>query len=273
MKRICIVGVGLIGGSIGIDVRRLHLAREVVGVVRRKESIEESVRLGAVDRATLDINEGVNGADLVILATPISKMVSIAEKIKSEAVIIDVASVKGKLVRELEKVLGTNYVGTHPMAGSERRGVSAAKAGIFEGSTCIITPTENTKPGALGKVKEFWKRLGAKVITLSIDEHDRLVAFTSHLPHLLAAGLVNTMAGEEKVESCIGPGFKDTTRIAASPPALWQEICEWNKDAILASLKKFQGELSGIEELINSSNWNELLNKLAKAKDLRDKWK
>lgn len=269
MKRICIIGVGLIGGSIGIDVRRLHLTKEVVGVVRRKESIEESIRLGAVDRATLDVAEGIKDADLIILATPISKMVTLAEKIKGEAVIIDVASVKGKLVSQLENILGGNYVGTHPMAGSERRGVSAAKEGLFKGATCIITPTENTKKEALEKVMEFWKKLGAKIITLSVDEHDRLVALTSHLPHLVVASLVNTVVDQ----SCIGPGFKDTTRIAASPPALWQEICEWNKDAVLASLKKFRGELSSIEELINSSNWNELLNKLAKAKDLRDKWK
>lgn len=269
MRRVCIIGVGLIGGSIGIDLKRLHLAEEVVGVVRRKESIEESVRLGAVDQATLDIAEGVKNADFVILATPISKMVSTAEKIRSNAIIIDVGSVKGKLVSQLESVLGGNYVGTHPMAGSEKRGVSNARAGLFEGATCIVTPTKNTKKEALEKVKKFWEKLGAKIITLSIDEHDRLVALTSHLPHLVAASLVNTVAGHE----CIGPGFRDITRIASSPPALWQEICEWNKDAVLAGLKKFKGEISGIEELINSSNWDELLNKLAKAKELRDRWK
>ena len=274
MKRICIVGVGLIGGSIGMDVKHLHLASEVIGVVRRKESISESVKLGAVDYATLDVSEGIKDSDFIILAAPISKLFSLAEKIKSNAVIIDVASVKGKLVNQLEKILGGNYVGTHPMAGSEKRGVAAACAGLFTGANCIITPTENTKSKAISAVVDFWQKLGAKVITLSVDEHDKLVALTSHMPHIVAASLVNTIADNKKAISCIGPGFKDSTRIAASPPVLWREICEWNKDAILASLKEFRTELSDIEILINSGNWNELLNKLEKAKDLRrDKWK
>lgn len=274
MKRICIVGVGLIGGSIGIDVKRLGLARKVVGVVRRKESIAESVKLGAVDHATLDISFGIKDADFIILAAPISKIFSLAEKIKSKAVIIDVASVKGRLVSQLEKILGGNYVGTHPMAGSEKRGVASACAGLFTGATCIVTPTKNTKRKAISTVMDFWQKIGAKVITLSVDEHDKLVALTSHMPHLVAASLVNSIGDNKKAVSCIGPGFRDSTRIAASSPELWREICEWNKTAILASLKRFRTSLSDIEGLINSGNWDGLLNKLKKAKDLRqDKWK
>lgn len=273
MKKVCIIGVGLIGGSIGMDIKRLHLADEVTGVVRRKESIEESKRLGAVDRATLVLSEGIKDAGMIILATPVSKIIPFAEKLNTKAIVIDVASVKGKIVRELERILGPKYVGTHPIAGSEKKGVSGSRINLFKGTTCIITPTKNTNKEALRTVTEFWKKLGANVVTMCADEHDKLVALTSHLPHLVATSLVNTVVSQPETEPCIGTGFKDTTRIASSHPPLWQEICEWNKEAILDSLKNFKNELSDVEETVKSSNWNELLNKLIKAKELRDKWK
>lgn len=273
MKKLCIIGVGLIGGSIGIDARRKCLAGEVVGVVRRKESIAESIEMQAVDKATLDIAEGIKDADLIILAVPISEIIPTARKIKSKAVIADVASVKGRLVRQLEKIFGKNYIGTHPMAGSENRGVCSARQGIFKDAICVVTPTENTSLKALRMVSGFFRELDARVVRLEPALHDQLVALTSHIPHLISGSLVNLINKEPKAELCIGPGFKDMTRIAKSPPVLWQEICEWNKDEILAGLKKFSRELSAIRELIASSQWDGLVNKLKKAKDLRDKWK
>lgn len=272
MNSITIIGVGLIGGSIGIDIRRLKLAKEVIGVVRRKESIDECIKLGAVSRATLDISEGTKDSDMIILATPISSMPQIAENlhVKKETVVMDVASVKGKLVNKLEDILGNNYVGTHPMAGSEKKGVSGANAGLFNGAVCIITPTEKTRPKFLKIAREFWNSLGAKTVILSPDEHDRLVAITSHLPHIISASLVNILAGESKASECIGPGFRDSTRIASSPPELWQEICEWNKDEILGSIDKFQKELSDLKIKIEANDWGNLLDRLKKAKNIRD---
>jgi len=271
MEKICIVGVGLIGGSIGLDIKKHNLASTVIGVVRRKESIKESIELGAVSNATLDINEGVKDADMIILATPISKTVELARKIKTKAIVTDVASVKGKLVKELESIIGRNYVGTHPIAGSEKKGVSRAKTGLYKGAYCIITPTENTKKEALDKVIDFWKKLGSKIKILKTEEHDKLIAMTSHMPHLIAASLVNVVLEKKEMQSCIGPGFRDTTRIAASTPDLWKEICEWNKDQISSSLTELLKETSEIKELIDSNNWDELYNKLAKAKELREK--
>lgn len=275
ISRLTIIGVGLIGGSIGIDVRKKKLAKEVVGVVRRPESVDECVRLGAVDKATLDARDGVKDADLVILATPISLMVQIAKDIKGyvnkETVVIDVASVKGRLVSQLEKVLGSNYIGTHPMAGSEKRGVTGATEGLFNGTVSIITPTQKTRPKFLKIVREFWNSLGAKTIVLSQNEHDKLVSLTSHLPHLIAASMVNNIKDEPKAIDCIGPGFRDSTRIAKSAPELWEEICEWNKKEILLSIDKFQKELSELKAHIEKDDWNDLLNKLQSAKDIRDK--
>jgi len=275
MKKLTIIGVGLIGGAIALDVKKNKLADEVVGVVRRAESIDECKRLGVVDKATLSVNEGVKDADFIVLATSISIMPKIAEEIlkniKKDTVVIDVASVKGDLVKKLEGILGNHYVGTHPMAGSEKRGVSAAREDLYKKATCIITPTSKTEPKALKVVMEFWTRLGARIMVLTPDKHDRVVSLISHLPHITAACLVNSIAGEEEAISCVGPGFKDSTRIASSPPELWQEICEWNKDQILQSIVKHQRELEDVRVHIERSNWDMLLQKLKNAKEIRDK--
>lgn len=275
MNQIAIIGVGLIGGSIGIDVREKKLAKEVVGVVHRAESIGECIKQGAVDKATLSVTEGVRDADMVILSTPISKMEKIAEEVsksmKKDAVILDIASVKYKLVGLLEKILGNNYVGTHPLAGSEKKGVTGAVKGLFNGTVCIVTPTNRTRPKSLKIVREFWNVLGARTIVLRPDEHDKIVSITSHLPHLAAATLVNLLAGEPKAKEAVGPGFKDSTRIAKSQPELWKEICEWNKEEILSSIDKFQKELQDLRTQIETGNWDNLLDKLKTAKDIRDK--
>lgn len=269
MNRLTIIGVGLIGGSIGIDARRKKLAKEVVGVVHRPESISECIKLGAVDRATLDVSEGIKDADMVILSTPISRMLEIAGalQVNKETIVVDVASVKSKLVNKLENILGKNYVGTHPMAGSEKKGVTGAQPGLFYGTMCIITPTGKTRPKSLKIVREFWKALGAHIVVLTPEEHDRLVSLTSHLPHLVAASLVNILADEPKALDTIGPGFKDSTRIAKSQPELWQEICMWNKEEILYSIDKFQRELSDLRMQLEKDN---CFDKLKKAKDIRD---
>jgi prephenate dehydrogenase len=273
-KRISIIGVGLLGGSIGMDIKKKGISYEVVGIVRRQEQIAECIKAGAIDKGSIDNIEGTKDADMIIFATPVSAMPKIAKEIKCnikpDTIVIDVASVKGKLVRQMEDILGTNYVGTHPMAGSEKKGVSAAKTGLFYKSKCIITPTEKTSQKFLKEVKEFWALLRANTVILSPQEHDKIIALVSHLPHLMASSLVNIMASDPIAPSCIGPGFKDSTRIAASPPLLWQEICEWNREEILTVIDKFQNELSLFKSLIDKKDWVGVFNKLQKAKELRD---
>lgn len=273
-KKISIIGVGLLGGSIGMDVKKKGIADEVVGVVHRPEQIEECIKAGAIDKGTLHNSEGTIDADMIIFATPISVMPKIAEEIKPnvkpETIVMDVASVKGKLVKQMEDVLGTNYIGTHPMAGSEKKGISAAKAGLFYRSKCIITPTDKTRPKFLKEAMEFWALLKANTVILNPEEHDKLIALVSHLPHLMASVLVNIMTDESKASLCIGPGFRDTTRIAASQPLLWQEICEWNREEILAIIDKFQNEFSAFRGLIERSDWSGVFDKLKKAKEIRD---
>jgi prephenate dehydrogenase len=273
-KRISIIGVGLLGGSIGMDVKKKGIADEVIGIVRRAEQIDECIEAGAIDKGTISNIEGTKDADMIIFATPVSAMPKIAKEIKAnikpETIVIDVASVKGKLVKQMEDILGTNYVGTHPMAGSEKKGILAAKVGLFHGSQCIITPTDKTIPKFLKEVREFWSLLKASTVILSPEEHDKIIAIVSHLPHLMASSLVNTMADDPKASSCIGPGFKDSTRIAASPPLLWQEICEWNREEILTVIDKFQNKLSVFKSLIEKKDWNGVFNELKKAKEIRD---
>lgn len=276
MKKICIIGVGLIGGAIGIDVKRLGLAQKVVGVVRRQESIQESIKQKAVDEATLSLSEGVRDADMVIIATQISSIIDISKKIignlKEGAVVIDVGSIKGKLVDSLDNIFGDkiHYVGTHQMAGSEKKGVLFAHEDMFKDATCVITPTKKTNTDALNFVNDFWEKLGANIVTIPAGEHDKVVAMSSHLPHVIAASLVNLIRKNENVQPFIGPGFKDTTRIAGSTPVIWKDICQWNKDEILKSIEEYKKELSAIQETINCENWDELLKKLDSAKETRD---
>lgn len=276
LNNVCIIGVGLIGGSLGLDIKKHGLAKKVVGVVRRESAIKESLDAGVVDEATMDLTKAVSEADLIIFATPIATIVKVAQKIssaaKDNAIVIDVASVKGKLVPELDEIFGSRirYVGTHPMAGSEKKGVFGVKEDLYLGATCIITPTDKTNKEAVRTVVDFWSQIGAKTLILSLEEHDKLVALSSHLPHLAAAGLVNVLKEEENIKQCIGPGFRDTTRIAGSNPDLWCEICEWNRDKIIETLDRYQKEFAEIAEIITAKQWDRLADKLNQAKTFRD---
>ncbi len=274
MNKVCIIGIGLIGGSIGIDIKTRKLARQVVGLVRRRETIDQSLQKEAVDSAVLDMETGVKDADLVILAMPISVMPQIArlvrKYIKKDTIVIDIASVKGELVSDLEEILGVNYVGTHPMAGSDKKGVMQARKGLFEGAVCIITPTAKTKPVFLKTVRDFWGRLGARVIIMSPAEHDITVALASHLPHLLAACLVNTAASQPQVLSCAGSGFRDTTRIAAGQPALWKDILYGNRREIVDGIDKFEKELAKMKSFLKAGRQEDIFNQLEKARKTRD---
>jgi len=273
-RTVSIVGVGLIGGSIGLALRQRRLAQKVVGVGRRKSSIEQALEVGAVDEATLDIEEGVREAEFTILATPIGVMEHLAARVAAAmprgGLLTDVGSTKGLLVQQLERAAGgsLHYVGSHPMAGSEKRGVGEARGDLFEGALCFLTPTPQSPRQAVDALREFWKALGATVRLLTPTEHDRIVAVASHLPHLVAAALVN-LATPAAME-CAGSGFRDTTRVASGDPRMWTDVCMHNRERLLEALRLFRLQVDTLMDILEDSREGELRAWLESAKALRD---
>ena len=274
-NKVTIIGVGLIGGSIGLAIKKKKLANTVVGVCRRKISAKAALKHKAVDIATLNYKEGLKDADLVIIATPVGRIVDIAKKVakyaKKEIILIDIGSTKEIIVKQIEKIIPRNikFVGTHTMAGSEKSGVGAAHKELFEDSICILTKTRKTDIKAFNRVKTFWDKLGSRCKQLTPSEHDRCISFVSHLPHVVAIAL--TVAADPKSIQYASTGFKDTTRIASSNPSLWQDIFMTNKNALLASLDNYISTLEGLRSSIKRSDVKFLTKKLKKAKAIRDK--
>ncbi len=272
---VCIVGTGMIGGSIGLGLRKKRLARRVVGVGHRRASLTKALKMGAIDSATLDIKEGVREADMVIMCTSVELIPEMAAEavpaMKRGAILTDVGSTKRRIV-EFVECIGRDdiaFVGGHPIAGSEQRGIGAARADLFKGCVCILTPVNRSRSEkALRRVKAMWQGLGAKVHLLSPDEHDRTLASTSHLPLLLASSLANTV-GPKKLPYA-GPGFRDMTRIASSDPALWRDILLQNRRDVLRALKSFKKELDAMESAIDGEKAAALYSRLMRAKRLRD---
>jgi len=280
-NNITIVGMGLIGGSVGMACRRKRLAKNVVAVVRRTSAIDEVHDHEAADEVSLDILKGVASADLVVMATPVESIPALAKKarpaLSGRCVVTDVGSVKRSIVSRMERLLKStcHFVGAHPMAGSERSGIMVASPTLFEGATCIITPTKNSNPTAVRKVRKFWEAIGCSVVSLSPRQHDLSIALVSHLPHVAASCLVNALIrGSRDALSTVklaGGGFRDTTRIAAGSPDLWAGICIENRDAILCSLKGFAEEVSEFADLLEKKDRDGLRAFLQRAKELRDK--
>jgi len=251
-SRAVIIGVGLIGGSLGMAMRRRRLAREVIGVARVPETIDAARARGAIDRGTTDPVEGVAGADLVVLATPPELVVPIARQVLpylgAGAIVTDVASVKGEIVRGVEEALapdvGVAFVGGHPMAGNEGRGIAAASEDLFDGSVYLLTRTPRTDASALERLTALARSLGARPMVMDLEAHDRAVARVSHLPYLLAAAL---MGAAEDETAAAGPSFLGATRVAGSPVQMWAQICRLNRQEILEALRDLRRELERLE--------------------------
>ena len=197
-KKVALVGVGLLGGSLGQALKQRGVAGSVAGFVRRAASVAECEKYGAVDSATIELEEAVGGADLVVLCTPILQMRPLVEAmlpaLEPGAVVTDVGSVKGAVVRDLEKLAaraGAHFVGSHPMAGAEKMGVAAARPDLFVNAVCVVTPTPKSNPAAVRRTEQLWKAVGGRLLRLSPEAHDELVSRSSHLPHVAAAGLAN----------------------------------------------------------------------------------
>ena len=280
--KISIIGVGLLGGSIGLAVRRRKLAREVAGFVRRAASLKDCERAGAVDYATTDLLAAVSNADLVILCTPLAQMRSLTEQIllalKRGAIVTDVGSVKAEVVRELDSLLkksGAHFVGSHPMAGGEKMGVLAAKADLFVNAACVITPSKNSNRAAVGKVEKFWKALGARTLRLDAAQHDLVVSRSSHLPHVVAAALAGLVldARQPKAQAALcATGFRDTTRIASGSPEMWRDIVLANRKNVSQSMDAFIAELKEFQAALKKSDGKAAEKFFAVAKERRDNW-
>jgi len=278
-NKVCIFGVGLLGGSIGMAIKKNGLADKVVGIGRDIKRLKKAVLLGAVDTVTTDYIAGSKNADLVILSMHINSSLEAAKKIapflKKDTVVTDVESTKELFCKKMRGILpdGIHFVGAHPIAGLERHGVDVATDKLFTETVCVIARTTKTNKNAFLKVEKLWNEIGANVVLFSPGQHDKLVAFTSHLPHIVAVSLVNILGKKGTVDKdlklVIGNGFKDTTRIASSSPEMWQEICKTNKKNILDVLSRFQRELDKVYKLIDKSDSEELIKKLEEAKSLR----
>lgn len=270
---VSIVGPGLIGGSIGLGLRKNGLCESVIGIGHRRVSLAKALRMGAIDEATQDIEKGVAEADVVILCTSVRLIPDMAARaipaMKRGAILTDVGSTKREIVETVGRIRrkDTAFIGGHPIAGLEKRGIDAARKDLFEGSVCILTPTGRNM-GALRTIKAMWQGLGARVHTLSPKEHDKTLASTSHLPLLLAASLVN-MVGTKKLPFT-GPGFRDMTRIASSDPVLWCDILLQNRREVLAALASFEKELDALKFAMDKKRPGRLSSRLLRAKRLRD---
>jgi prephenate dehydrogenase len=254
IDRLAVVGVGLLGGSVALGARKLGLAREIVGVGRDAARLAPARDAGVVDHVTTDVAAGVRDADFVLLAATVAANEALLgvvwDAASPGALVTDVGSTKRGIVRvaaTLPPARGLTFVGSHPMAGSERSGWKAARADLFAGATVIVTPDERPEAGGVKRVSTFWEGLGARVSTLDADVHDRTVAAISHLPHLVAVALVDAVAASiPGAFAFAGRGFKDTTRIAAGDARMWQEIFVANSDALTVSVRAFRTALDSL---------------------------
>lgn len=279
IQRLCVVGLGLLGGSVAKAVRALALAREVVAVGRRRESLEPALRDHTVDRITTDVAEGLAGADFCLLATPVGTLLGLLPAVwraaPAGALITDVGSTKARIVEAAERLAADrplSFVGAHPMAGSHRGGYAEARADLFRGATVILTPTERTDADALSRVTEFWQAQGGRVTRLDPGSHDRAVAAVSHLPHLVADALVDAVLRMDPAFLDVAAhGFKDTTRIAASVPRVWGEIFQDNRGALAEALAAFRKSLDHLEGLITSGDGAVLQGELERIRRARER--
>jgi prephenate dehydrogenase len=281
-KKVALIGVGLLGGSLGLALKQLHLARTVVGFVRRRSSLKECRDAGAVDLATLDLCTAVTSADLIVLCTPIAQMERLVHQmlpaLAPGVIITDVGSVKAPVIRNLESITaraGAHFVGSHPMAGGERTGVQAARAELFRDAVCVVTPTARTSIPALRKVARLWATLGSRVLRMSPGLHDQLVSRSSHLPHVVAAVLAHSVlspAALGRQRQLCATGFRDTTRIASGSPEMWRDIALANRKNLRAALASFRRQLDAFDNCLKQGNERALSVFFEQAKQRRDQW-
>ncbi|MEW6570863.1 MAG: prephenate dehydrogenase/arogenate dehydrogenase family protein, partial [Nitrospirota bacterium] len=265
------------GASFALAMRKHKLCNRIAGFGRSLQNLKKAKEKGIIDYYKREPSSACRDSDLVLMATPVGTFVDIAKKIrnmlKPGALVTDVGSVKGNLVRDMEALMpeGVYFVGSHPIAGSNRSGVDAASADIFRNVKCIITPTERTNKYALERTILIWQKLGSHIKIVDPDEHDQIYAAVSHLPHLIAYELVNAVADiNDSYFQFSGQGFLDTTRIASSSSELWRDICILNKDNILKSIEALKNNIDRVSQYLRARDYESLEMDFARARKLRE---
>ncbi len=283
-NRLCIIGTGLIGGSIARAARDQGLCEEVVAFGREKNlpNLQLAKQLGVIDQFYTDIAAALEGSDFVMIATPVGSMQSIFELIKpywnDQALYSDAGSTKASVVAAVNAVFGyvpNNFVPAHPIAGAERSGVDASDAELFKNRRLIITPLDDTNLQAVDKLSRFWQQIGSSVSVMSVEHHDTVLAATSHLPHLLAFALVGLLGRKDEQREIFryaAGGFKDFSRIASSDPTMWMDICLANKQEIIPLLQQFKAELNTIEQALAADQGQQLFDTFTYARNARQRF-
>jgi len=282
IRRLAIVGVGLIGGSLARALREAGEVGEVVGCGRSRPNLDRAVELNVIDRYTHHAGEAAEGADMVVVAVPLGAMArtfaALQGHLTENAVVTDAGSAKGSVVEDAAKVFGRIpqwFVPGHPIAGTEHTGVDASFAELYRHRRVILTPLSDTDPAAVERVEAMWRTCGAEVVTMDVAHHDEVLAATSHLPHMLAFGLVDALARmkeNDEIFRYAAGGFRDFTRIASSSPVMWRDICVANRRALSRMLDRFAEEMSDLSSTIRAGDGEHLLEIFERAKAARDRF-
>jgi cyclohexadieny/prephenate dehydrogenase len=278
--RITLIGIGLIGSSIARDIRELGIAGELVISTRSEATLKRAEELGLGDRYVASAAEAVKGADLVIVSVPVGSSGAVAEQIapnlKPGAILTDVGSTKASVIAQMAPHVpeGVHFIAGHPLAGTEKSGPDAGFAGLFRGRWCILTPLPETDPEALGRLRGFWVALGSRIDEMDPQHHDKVLAIVSHLPHIIAYNIVGTAddletVTESEVIKYSASGFRDFTRLAASDPTMWRDVCLHNKDAILEMLARFSEDLASLQRAIRWGEGDKLFELFSRTRTIR----
>ena len=283
-QQVTIIGVGLLGGSLGLVLKEQGLAKTIVGIGRRQVNLELAVQVGAIDRFASEAHEAVRDSDLIVLATPVDTYVSHVQRwgqhVPSGTIVSDVGSVKGQLVFDVEAALPSTayFVGAHPIAGKEKSGVAHATSQLFDGARCIVTPTSHTNADALAKIRCLWEKAGSTVLSMDPMVHDWVLGAVSHLPHIASFSLMHALQDlQEKTPEDLslldfsGGGLRDTTRIAASSPEMWRDICLANRENLLIMVEQYITQLEAFKQLLNDQDGSGLSQNIEQAKMLRER--
>jgi prephenate dehydrogenase len=276
---VAIAGLGLLGASLASRLQRLAAKPLVIGYARRAQTVEDAISRGIVDRGSTDPAEILPHADITVLCMPVTAIIDFVRQHsslwRSGAVVTDVGSIKARIVEQAGPCLRTRgvcFVGSHPMAGSERTGLEHADENLYQGATVFLTPVADTATSALQAVEQLWKLAGANTHLIAADKHDALVARTSHLLHLLAAVAVQVGLEKDSAVLATAGGFRDFTRIASSSPSMWRQILELNCDEILNAETEFRQQTDMLRQLMKEGRWPEVEQYLAEAGRKRDNW-